>query len=171
MLINPKGKKYFMESMDEQQFAYTTVVEDVQRLIDMQTVKSYITGNMKSYDWTSYFTLKDIYAWYEDLAKHYPEVTILHLGKTYEQREILCLKVVMHGSENDTKEKRSAVVVEGGIHSWELISPAFVTYFLDQLLKSKDDTDLIKIAKKYEFYFIPVLNPDGYEYNMNQVNK
>ncbi|KAJ2953488.1 hypothetical protein O0L34_g1086 [Tuta absoluta] len=153
--------------MDNKGFPYTTVIEDVQRSFNLQTVKPYIRRKMDSFDWTSYYSLKDIYDWYLDLEKSYPnEVTILHLGKTEEMREILCLKVSLRGSQ----EKRSAVVVEGGVHGKEWISPAVVTYFLDQLLKSlcNKETDMYKIANKYEFYFIPVLNPDGYEYSMKQ---
>ncbi|KAI5642822.1 zinc carboxypeptidase domain-containing protein [Phthorimaea operculella] len=166
MLIDPEGKKLFMRSMEEKEYPYTTVIEDVQRTFELQTIKPYIRRKMDSFDWTSYFSLKDIYNWYVDLERTYPkEVAILHLGRTDEMREILGLKVVVKGSK-----RRSAVIVEGGIHAREWIAPAFVTYFVDQLLKSRGDenTELGKIAKTYEFYFIPVMNPDGYEYSMKQ---
>lgn len=63
-------------------------------------------------------------------------------------------------------------MIEGGIHAREWISPAFVTYFINQIInapESKDD-ELKRIALTYEWYFIPVLNPDGYEYTMTEVS-
>lgn len=69
------------------------------------------------------------------------------------------------------KIRRSTVIIEGGIHAREWIAPAFVTYMIHQILHSPegDDDKLRDIAMTYEWYFIPCLNPDGYEYSHKQV--
>lgn len=53
--------------------------------------------------------------------------------------------------------------VDGGIHAREWITPAVVTYLLHRLLEDPhaDDTDLLD---NLDWYILPVVNPDGYEY-------
>jgi carboxypeptidase A4 len=46
-----------------------------------------------------------------------------------------------------------------GVHAREWISPAVATYIIRELQK---DTGLLN---KMDFYVMPVLNPDGYEYS------
>ncbi|XP_072945063.1 uncharacterized protein [Epargyreus clarus] len=55
-----------------------------------------------------------------------------------------------------------AVFIDGGIHAREWISPATVTYFINQFAENFDvESDDIK---NIDWYFLPVVNPDGYEY-------
>jgi len=49
-----------------------------------------------------------------------------------------------------------------GIHAREWISPAAVTYFINELVtKSNNYWDILQAV---DFYFFPVVNPDGYEF-------
>lgn len=68
---------------------------------------------------------------------------------------------------------RATVIVEGGIHAREWVSPAFVTYMLNEMVHSplSDNKELYKVAVGFEWYFIPVINPDGYEYTHTHVSK
>ncbi|KOB70158.1 putative carboxypeptidase A-like protein, partial [Operophtera brumata] len=86
----------------------------------------------------------DINTWLIDLAKVFPEeVRVEAIGKTKENRDIL-----------------------------EWISPAFVTYMIHQIAHSATslDLNLQMIARAYEWYFVPILNPDGYEFTHKEVN-
>lgn len=67
---------------------------------------------------------------------------------------------------------RSTVFIEGGIHAREWVSSAFVTYFIHQIVNSASskDTALKLAGSTYEFVFIPVANPDGYEYTHTTVS-
>ena len=54
---------------------------------------------------------------------------------------------------------KPAIWIDGGIHAREWISPATVTYMIKKLLEEKiTNPDLID---KLDWYFLPVLNPDG----------
>ncbi|XP_064073997.1 uncharacterized protein LOC113399284 [Vanessa tameamea] len=161
-LMPPKKKKQFVKEAATKGIYLTTLIEDIQSAFDMQTVKTYIRRNMDSFDWSSYFRLDDIYNWLQDLNKLHPKsMLLMNIGKTTEKRDILAARVVL-----DKKKNKPKVIVEGGIHAREWISIAFVTYFLHQIVTAKESNDmaLTKIAKTYEWYFVPVLNPDGYEY-------
>jgi carboxypeptidase A4 len=48
-----------------------------------------------------------------------------------------------------------------GIHAREWITPASVTYVIKQLVENRKNNTW---ADKVDFYVVPVLNPDGYEY-------
>lgn len=67
---------------------------------------------------------------------------------------------------------RSTVIIEGGIHAREWIGAAFVTYFIRQIVDSANSKNeaLKLIGSTYEFIFIPVANPDGYEFTHTKVN-
>merc|ERR1712066_286187 len=57
---------------------------------------------------------------------------------------------------------KPAIFIEGGIHAREWISPATVTFIMKQLVENhQQNQDLIDF---YDWYLLPVANPDGYEY-------
>ncbi|CAG9565668.1 unnamed protein product [Danaus chrysippus] len=170
-IIGPDKKKKFLRDAILNGIYYTTVIEDVQRAFDSQTVKTYVRRNMESFDWTSYFRLDDIYDWLHDLSVMYPKVMHLqNLGKSVEKRDILMAKISIPVRK---KSSRPKIIVEGGIHSREWVSIAFVTYLLHQVLTTVDkkESKLKSIAEEYEWYFVPVLNPDGYEYSHTKQEK
>jgi murein tripeptide amidase MpaA len=53
--------------------------------------------------------------------------------------------------------------VDGGIHAREWITPAVVTFMIRQLVEARnpEESDLLE---KLDWYFLPLVNPDGYEY-------
>lgn len=59
-----------------------------------------------------------------------------------------------------------AVFMLGGEDARDWISSEIVLTFLDQLLNGRH---LKKLLMFYDFYFLPLLNPDGYEYSRTMV--
>lgn len=55
------------------------------------------------------------------------------------------------------KPNLPAIWIDGGIHAREWISPAVVTYLIDYLVENSENLEA-------DFYILPVINPDGYEY-------
>ncbi|XP_023344616.1 carboxypeptidase B [Eurytemora carolleeae] len=108
-------------------------------------------------NWNQYHRLKTIYNWMEDLAHEYSDlVTILVLGTTAEGRNIVALKI-----GQNSKHSKPGIFIEGGIHAREWISVASVSYVANELVKNPSNADLLEI---FDFFILPVLNPDGYEY-------
>ena len=69
----------------------------------------------------------------------------------------------------DTCGHKPAIWIDGGIHAREWISPATVTYIIRRLLAEKSTKpDLID---KLDWYFLPVLNPDGKCFRMQNYHK
>lgn len=55
-----------------------------------------------------------------------------------------------------------AIWLDGGIHAREWISPAAVTYIVDQF--AEDWESQPAYVRNIDWYVLPVANPDGYEY-------
>lgn len=113
-------------------------------------------------NWISYHPIENIYSWMENLAKTNSSVSIIDAGKTYENRRIKGVKISFGTGKR-------AVFIEGGIHAREWISPATVTYLINELLNS-EDASFRKIADNFDWYLFPVINPDGYAYTFLNVS-
>lgn len=101
----------------------------------------------------------------DSLAKEFPSVVELQVaGRTGQGRQIRGIKL----SYGDFKNKRG-IFIEGGIHAREWISPATVTYLINQLLRS-DDPKVRNLAESHVWYLFPVFNPDGYHYTHEHVS-
>lgn len=114
------------------------------------------------YNWKEYSTLDVIYSWLDQLASIHTNVSIISSGKSYEGRDIKGVKVSF-------KTGNKGVFIEGGIHAREWISPATVTYIINELINSKN-SDFEKIAHSFDWYIFPVVNPDGYSFTHSEVN-
>ena len=91
---------------------------------------------------------------HKDMA-HY-----ISIGSSYEQRDLFLLKV---GLPSPLGIGKPAVWIHGGIHAREWISPATITYIAYELLKNSNKH--MNIILMYDFYLMPLSNPDGYEYS------
>ncbi|XP_066585213.1 carboxypeptidase B-like [Prorops nasuta] len=78
------------------------------------------------------------------------------IGYSYERRPIYAVKIGK--GEGGVKP---AIVIDAGIHAREWIAPAAVLYFIDQLLTNQTN---YYMYEKVDWYIIPVLNPDGYQF-------
>ncbi|PNF39274.1 Zinc carboxypeptidase A 1 [Cryptotermes secundus] len=129
-------------------------IGNVQHLIDTERPKVRPTVD---FGWTDYYTLDEIYAWLDFLNETYPGVvTPIVGGESYEGRQI-------HGVKVSHRAGNPSVVLEGGIHAREWISPATVTYILNKLLTSQDPV-MQDLVQSFDYYVFPVVNPDGYVY-------
>ncbi|KAK6455209.1 uncharacterized protein RJT20DRAFT_55478 [Scheffersomyces xylosifermentans] len=110
-----------------------------------------------------YRPLETIDAWLEILQQTYPNIiTLEDIGHTYEHRSY---KVVhFHVPNNDEHGDRKTIVVTGGVHAREWISVSSVLFTIYELLQLYVENPNSKILKELDFLFIPVSNPDGYEY-------
>lgn len=97
-----------------------------------------------------------------ELAANYPDiVSVEEIGTSYEGRGISMIKIGAGSSDNPI------ILVDGGIHAREWISPAFVTYLIQELVENEDNRNMIESTN---WLIIPVLNPDGYEYTHTSVS-
>ncbi|KAJ2945707.1 hypothetical protein O0L34_g549 [Tuta absoluta] len=112
---------------------------------------------IKYMDWRRFHRLKDIYDFIDELERDYPAIcTVSVIGKSVEGRNIKMLKISNSDASN------SLVWLDAAIHPREWISTAVVTYFADHIVRNFKKQPA-SITNK-DWYIVPVLNPDGYEY-------
>jgi len=84
--------------------------------------------------------------------------------KTYKNNSIFMVKI----SDNvDVDEDEPEILYTGLHHARELISVSEIIYYMWYLLENYNKNPMIKeIIDHTELYFVPVVNPDGMEYNI-----
>ncbi|KAI6093049.1 hypothetical protein F4821DRAFT_221975 [Hypoxylon rubiginosum] len=95
-------------------------------------------------------------------------VRMISIGQSAEGRDIPALRVGVPTDSAGTGrpgERKNTILITGGIHAREWISPTTVNYVAWSFIRSIDEDPMIaKILRNFDIVFIPVLNPDGYEY-------
>ncbi|KAK6963592.1 carboxypeptidase B, partial [Biomphalaria glabrata] len=99
------------------------------------------------------------------LRDTYP--SIVHLANlnyvTHEGRIVNLVKLTGSSSVN----KKPSVIIEAGIHAREWVSPASVLWVIETLAKNyqANDATARQMLDKFDWYIVPVTNPDGYDYS------
>ncbi|HKF31820.1 MAG TPA: M14 family zinc carboxypeptidase, partial [Jatrophihabitantaceae bacterium] len=105
------------------------------------------------------------------VARDNPQLVKLEvLGHTYQGRELLALKVTQ-GARGIPDGARPAVLYSATQHAREWISTEvdrrLLHYFVDQ--SRANDQTIKNLLKSTELWFVPVANPDGYQYTFDHV--
>ncbi len=112
-----------------------------------------------------YHTYSEVAAALDSMHTLYPSLTTTktNIGNSLEGRAIWAFKI----SDNpDVDEDEPEVFYNALIHAREPISMEVLLYFMKDLLQ-KYGTDSLStyLVNNRELWFVPVINPDGYEYN------
>jgi len=108
------------------------------------------------FDHTAYLRYADQVAWINSKAQTNPIATAFNLGASYGNRQI-------RGMTINANTNLPGVWIDSNIHAREWISSATVLYIIDEILTGTS-ADAVYLRQNYRWYFVPNLNPDGYEY-------
>ncbi|XP_052900023.1 uncharacterized protein LOC128306528 [Anopheles moucheti] len=175
------------EFLEEEGLRYEPTIRDVGQAIAYENPRLTRREQMEMellqghpLTWYRYHRYGDIVKFVHHLQRRHPRhVQLLHIGRSYEGRPVTVVRVSF-GPQRPKRsrkpsKKRPAVFVEAGAHGHEWIGPAVATWLLNRLLElpdvlqgnstpSTESADL-KMVQSYDWYVLPVLNPDGYEYS------
>ncbi|KAJ9651737.1 putative metallocarboxypeptidase ecm14 [Neophaeococcomyces mojaviensis] len=118
----------------------------------------------------NYQPLSVIYPWLRQLASMFPDHTQLFtIGTSFEGRDIPAIRIGTRANSEDSSDDgpRHTIVITAGSHAREWISTSTAAYLLRSLIHNFDPVHqplIGKLLSHYDFIFVPVLNPDGYEY-------
>ncbi|XP_059475778.1 carboxypeptidase B-like [Neocloeon triangulifer] len=158
ILVAPGSVARVTKRLRDKGVDFRVVIQDLQSAINDEVTSLRDADDVEnghSFHWDKFHRLSAIYAYMHQVARQHPEVAeVKTIGKSSEGRDLLVLKLGRNSQLN-----KPAMWIDGGIHAREWISPAAVTYVIRELQK---DAGLLN---KMDFYLMPVLNPDGYEYS------
>jgi len=114
-------------------------------------------------DWfNSYHSSEEIVGFTGIVQADNPDkVTYEEIGTTYEGRPIVAVSVT---SSSLTPKQRICII--GGFQAREWVAPATALYILKTLVES-NSLEVEQLLDQYIITFIPLANPDGYEYSRN----
>ncbi|XP_058446249.1 zinc carboxypeptidase A 1-like [Malaya genurostris] len=157
IVVAPHKLADFTATLENEGMPARVLEMDLQQPIEAERNRIVSKRIKGIFDWTEYRDLQEIHDWLEKLALEYDQVEVISGGRSYENRTLKGVKV-------SYKSGNPGIFIEGGIHAREWISPATVTYVLNQLLTSEEKS-IRHIAENYDWYIFPSVNPDGYVYS------
>ena len=83
------------------------------------------------------------------------------IGKSYRGYPIYVVKISSGPGIN-----KPSILMDAGIHAREWIAPSTALYAIHQLVTNKINSHLYQ---NVDWYIIPSLNPDGYEFSHTKV--
>ena len=172
MMVNPSQSQHLMSYLNCSSLPFEVVIPDIQRSIDMENVDDYPEPDglefrfspcqsTTGFSFRSYQPEATIKSYVSCLVKHHwDKAQYERIGYSFEGRELFLVKIGMPSKRGVTKP---VVWIDGGIHAREWISPATVTHIIHELLENaQSHADILSV---YDFYVMPLVNPDGYEYS------
>nr|ACO11155.1 Carboxypeptidase B [Caligus rogercresseyi] len=136
-------------------------MEDVGMMFKNESKKkaSLRQGGKYAIDWNDYYGLEDIYTYLDQITVGKESyVSVETYGYSFEGRPLKLIRISRAGANSPN------ILVEGGIHAREWISPAMTTYMIHSLLLDPKNDHYLD---KFNFHIIPSANPDGYEFSRN----
>jgi len=156
--------EYDVEKLINLGYSYHIIHENLEsfyasRLTDNYT-REFGLGSMGGY-----YTLDEAVQRLDDIQSEYPGFVSekISIGMTFQGRNIWAIKVTNNSSDTQNKPQ---VLYTGMHHAREPMSFMNLYYFIYWLLENyENDSDASYILDNRELWFIPIVNPDGYEYN------
>ncbi len=112
-----------------------------------------------------FFTLNEIYARLDTMYMLYPNIITqkFQIGSSIENRPIYAVKISDNPNINESEPQ---VHLNALIHAREPAGMMAVMYYMYYLLENYGtNPEVTYLVNNREIYFIPCINPDGYEYN------
>uniref|UniRef100_A0A452IU98 Carboxypeptidase B2 n=1 Tax=Gopherus agassizii TaxID=38772 RepID=A0A452IU98_9SAUR len=141
---------------------YKVLMDDVQGVIKKQTVNDTVSPRSSASYYEQYHSLNEIYSWMEEITEMNADLLQkIYIGSSFEKRPLYILKV---------QTPKSAIWIDCGIHAREWIAPAFCLWFIGHTTHFREkDRTMTRLLQHLDFYIMPVMNVDGYEYTWTTV--
>jgi hypothetical protein len=134
-------------------------------IVHQDLVTFYQSRNPLTATMGGFRTFSECIAYMDSLHAQYPNLTTARdsIGYTYQGRAIWMMKI----SDNpDIDEDEPEIMINGLIHAREPMGMESTIRYMAYLLENYGVNDTITDwVNSREFYFIPIINADGYEYN------
>ncbi|CAL1274668.1 unnamed protein product [Larinioides sclopetarius] len=163
VMVKPTIKDFLIKKLASLRMPYEILIDDIGKKIKEDKVTPEERAKLGFFE--TYPSLRQIDQYVQDLVNKFPEcLSLIPFGTSFEGRPLQILKISSYSSE-----RKSSIWIQGGAHAREQIGPATVLYIATELacLCYKENEEIYELLNSFDWYILPVLNPDGYEYAQN----
>ncbi|XP_023234195.1 carboxypeptidase B-like [Centruroides sculpturatus] len=167
IMIPPEKLLLFNESFTANKIDFSLLTNDVQRLIDEENelLNSPEPKRQKRSLLSFFRKFQKKNAFYDYLGQllyHFqPKIQVVTVGRTFRGNELKLVKL----STGPRNANKPIIWIDGGIHAREWIAPATAMYIIFKILNSYETNKKVrKLLDTYDWYIMPLVNPDGYDY-------
>jgi len=156
--VPPSSRQHFVDLLDERGIKHETLVSNLQEVINQETMSNFASqfGNNAV---GVYVRSPQVFAWMDNLAASSKIMSVITIGKSFEGRDLKVAKI-------SSGPGRQALFINSGQHSREWIAHASMIWIVNELVTKYGIEDRItSIVDKYDWYIMPLANPDGYDYS------
>jgi murein tripeptide amidase MpaA len=169
MLVEPRIYPLVAKLLNVTETPYNILIQDLQKSIQEENTPGVRSAefrgtctSLSGISWTNYHPFDTISSYLDCLSAQYGHVVQLYtIGMSSEGKPLKVLQISTSGRGS----RKPAIFIDGGIHAREWISPATVTFIIHELVENRNNYQ--EVLDKYDFYILPSVNPDGYEYSRN----
>merc|ERR1712223_1115086 len=155
IMASPEMLSELQQILSKNGIHYTVMVEDVEEL---HKGNERPETRRSGYDWEDYHSHSDINDFIDGLgASNSDWVATKSIGQTYEGPDMRVIEITKAGPG------KPIAWIEAGIHAREWIASATATFMINELVNNYEQNK--DIVDNLNIHFIPMANPDGYEYS------
>ncbi|XP_043071887.1 carboxypeptidase B [Drosophila grimshawi] len=175
VLIEHKNVEAAKQYMAQTSFTYNIMIDDIERAIDetyTEISEADTDNTLANYSlpwlnregslltWRRYHDQADMQQFMQNILENHSELTeIIQIGITRNKRPLEVLRI-SNGDPNNW-----AIFVEAGMQARDWLSPAALTYAISKLTWLWEEGLADKSMHQIDWYFLPLANPDGYQYS------
>jgi len=156
-----------LKALADRGIQFEILVSDLQSVVDAERESIARAQESANGDWFQSFKRgNEINDYLDALAAQFPDLTETSvIGPSLEGRDIRVIRITGPDSEQNPRDTRPVFVIDGTQHAREWIAPMTVMFTVDSLVRQYDSNPRIQaVVDNVDFYFVPVVNPDGYEF-------
>merc|ERR1711971_478766 len=158
IMASPHKCCHLQQFLSKHGIHYTVMIEDVEAVTQSQMKPN--TRLDAGFDWEDYQSHDDINAFIEGLVASNSEwISIKSIGQSHEGRDMKVIEITKAGPG------KPIAWIEAGIHAREWIASATATFMINELVNNYEENKAI--VDNLNIHFLPMANPDGYEYSRN----
>jgi len=158
--VPPFYKDYVIGLFNSVHMIPDTIQNDLQKLIDVtdaRSARSARAGNIVG----QFVNHQAILTWLDQTAAKFPRLArIKDIGTTYEGRT---QRTIIVGA--DSSSTKPIIWVDSAIHAREWLTTGTTIWIINYMLENYEtDATVRGMMDHYDWHFLPVANPDGYDY-------
>lgn len=144
------------------ELTHDVLVDDLQAVVDAERAR--IEARQQQDDLTfydEYRTLDDFWVRWQQISDINPDVAGFQvIGQSLEGRDMPGFVLNGNGAQG-----KPVMLINACQHAREWVSPAAVTYLIEQLVDGYgDDPRITRLLDELEWVIVPMMNPDGFDF-------